>query len=72
MFGSVKVLRSHIEQIPIPVADERKQKELIVLVDDIIAGADPKQERVKLLDRKISDLYGLSEAEFQMIKTALK
>lgn len=72
MFGSVKVLRSHIEQIPIPVADERKQKELIVLVDDIIAGADTKQERAKLLDKKISDLYGLSEAEYQMINTALK
>ena len=72
MFGSVKVLRSHLEQISIPVADERKQKELIVLVDDIIAGADPKQERAKLLDKKISDLYGLSEAEYQMINTALK
>ncbi len=72
MFGSVKVLRSHLEQIPIPVVDDRKQNELIELVDDIIKGTDPHQKKMKMLDKKISDLYGLSEAEYQMIKTALK
>ncbi len=72
MFGSVKVLRSHLEQIPIPIVDESRQKELMALVNDIIEGADPQKEKEKLLDKKISDLYGLSAAEYQMIKTALK
>ncbi len=72
MFGSVKVLRSHLEQIPIPIVDDNKQKELIALANDIIAGADPKKEKEKLLDKKISDLYGLSTEEYQMLKTALK
>jgi hypothetical protein len=72
MFGSVKVLRSHLEQIPIPNVDDNKQKEHIALANDIIAGADPKKEKEKLLDKKISDLYGLSTEEYQMLKTALK
>ena len=71
-FGSVKVLRSHIEQIPIPIVDDNKQKELIAHVNDIIKGRGSRQKQMQLIDEKISDLYGLTQAERDLIKTALK
>ena len=71
-FGSVKVLRSHIEQIPIPIVDDSKQKELIAHVNDIIKGRGSRQKQMQLIDEKISDLYGLTQAERDLIKTALK
>ncbi|MBR1642746.1 MAG: N-6 DNA methylase [Butyrivibrio sp.] len=72
LFGSVKVLRSHLEQIPIPIADDRKQKEIIAYVEKIIKAKKPQKEIEKTLDKKIAELYGLTGAEYQMIKASLK
>ena len=72
LFGSVKVLRSHLEQIPIPIADDRKQKEIIAYVEKIIKAKKPQKEIEKTLDKKISELYGLTGDEYQMIKVSLK
>ena len=60
-FHSLKVLRSHIESIPIPVADTKTQKEVISLVDKIIATSDTTEEiqLYKTIDEKISELYGV-------------
>ena len=40
-FRSVKLLRSHIEQIPIPAASEAEQEEITGLVDQLLASAAP-------------------------------
>ena len=72
LFGSVKVLRSHLEQIPIPIADDGKQKEIIAYVEKIIKAKKPQKEIEKTLDKKIAELYGLTGAEYQMIKVSLK
>lgn len=72
LFGSVKVLRSHLEQIPIPIADDRKQKEIIAYVEKIIKAKKTQKEIEKTLDKKIAELYGLTGDEYQMIKDSLK
>lgn len=42
-FRSVKVLRSHIEQIPIPSASKLQQDHIIRMVDDIMKVSDPNR-----------------------------
>ena len=43
-FNSVKVLRSHIESIPIPLVDEGTQDEIVRLTEKLIAGATESTE----------------------------
>ena len=65
-FNSIKVLRSHIEQIPIPFISKDKQKEIINLVNKIIDG---KKEYLQNLDKKIADIYEFSEKEYSYINS---
>ena len=58
-FNSVKVLRSHIEQIPIPTATEKEQKHVISLVDRLINGNVDTMKVYNELDEYIMLLYGL-------------
>ena len=68
-FNSIKVLRSHIEQIPIPIVEHKIQFEIEVLVDEIIhADDDNYQEKCDILDLKICKLYGLSDEEILLLK----
>lgn len=72
-FNSVKVLRNHIESIPIPVISEKKQDKIISLTDTLIQGAD-SQDTYKIydkLDKLISELWELSENEQNIIKNAI-
>jgi len=69
-FNSVKVLRSHLEQIPIPMADKETQRELVKMVDTLMMLVETSaeyQETYKLLDRKIADLYGLDAEAYKLI-----
>ena len=69
-FHSVKVLRSHLEQIPIPLADEKIQKEIVALVDTLIRinEASPEhKETYELLDRRIAELFHLTQMEYEII-----
>ncbi|MBO5622239.1 MAG: DNA methyltransferase, partial [Butyrivibrio sp.] len=68
MFGSVKVLRSHLEQIPIPVADKMSQRDIIKAVDQLIEGGGSAKQ--KSFDEKISRLYGLSTSEYKALITS--
>ena len=72
-FNSVKVLRSHLEQIPIPKVGGERQQEIVELVDQLRvempeAAADRLYEE---LDERIRTLYGLSENEYQTIKESV-
>ena len=67
-FNSVKVLRSHVEQIPIPFVNERKQKKIIAQIDQLLASSS--NERVKIydkIDREISKLYNLTAEEYSLV-----
>ena len=55
-FNSVKVLRSHIEQIPIPFVDFNVQKPIIDLVNKIINGKNIDKSAFEL-NKKIKSLY---------------
>lgn len=68
-FHSVKVLRSHLEEIPIPAASKRQQAEIGELVKKIENSTDEKQwnSLYEQIDLKIARLAGLTKAEYQMI-----
>ena len=69
-FHSVKVLRSHLEQIPIPMADEETQKEIVKLVDKLMVLDDATQEFKEtyfLLDYQIAEQYHLTAEEYKII-----
>ena len=69
-FHSVKILRSHIERLPIPIVGREVQWEIVALVDGLLADL-PEEERVVLrgkLDQRIAALYGLSRAEYQTVR----
>ncbi|MBR5509297.1 MAG: N-6 DNA methylase [Lachnospiraceae bacterium] len=72
-FNSVKVLRSHIEQIPIPLAGNDDQTEIINIVDDILASTDSDSitKNYEKIDIAISRLYGLSDQERSIIRQSL-
>lgn len=69
-FNSIKVLRTHIESIPIPVTDIETQKTIIKLVDKLINGLPEKEtERTyKKIDRIIYDLFSLTKEEIKIIE----
>lgn len=54
-FNSVKVLRSHLEQIPIPYVDNQLQKPIIDLVNKIMS--QNNNNFITELNLKIRDLY---------------
>ena len=71
MFNSVKVLRSHIEQIPIPSASIEEQCQVIALVDRLIYNNDETVNVYDELDDFIMALYNLNNSERQTIISAL-
>ncbi|WP_051198076.1 TaqI-like C-terminal specificity domain-containing protein [Butyrivibrio sp. MB2005] len=71
-FRSVKVLRSHIEQIPIPGVSTRIQEEIAGLVDRIMqADSEEKVVFYDELDARLAEIYDLTEAEYDIIKSDL-
>jgi predicted site-specific integrase-resolvase/SAM-dependent methyltransferase len=71
-FNSVKVLRSHIEQIPIPVVSESGQVDIIKETERILNCKDSIIGLYDELDSKIMELYGMTSAQQEIIRTALK
>lgn len=63
-FSSIKVLRNHIEQMPLPLWDKKTFSEIIKLVDEIIDKGDKFEE----LDDFIMKKYSLSSQEITYIK----
>ncbi len=65
VFKSVKLLRSHIENLPIPVATSEQQNEIINYSDILITKYD--QNIYEILDEKIAKLYSLEKDEYYKI-----
>lgn len=68
-FDSVKVLRSHIEQISIPVIDSTAQTEIIRIVNQLLSKKNDTEflAQYEKLDKIIAALFGLTEEEYQII-----
>jgi len=67
--SSVKVLRKHIESIPIPPCDPREQERLVQLVDRLLAEESPeaRHQLYEDIDQIIMELYRLTEEDRQII-----
>lgn len=70
-FNSVKVLRSHIEQMPIPLVPLDVQERIIKKVDRIMNSSENISGLYMDLDNDIMELFGLSAGQIQTIQTAL-
>ena len=62
-FKSVKVLKSHIEQIPIPDVKFEEQIPIINIVDKIILSKNNTEKLIKELNLLCNHLYGIKETE---------
>ncbi|MDD6213263.1 MAG: TaqI-like C-terminal specificity domain-containing protein, partial [Clostridiales bacterium] len=71
-FNSVKLLRSHIEQIPIPLAEPEIQAAIVKKVDEIMDASENISERYEDLDRDIMEIFALSDGQIQTIQETLK
>ena len=71
MFNSFKILRSHIEKIPLPCASPQIQANVVSLVDKIIYCHGNTMDAYQELDDYIMSLYGLNNSQKQTIVTAL-
>jgi len=71
MFNSVKVLRSHIEQIPIPMITPEEEAQVVSMVNHIIDGVENPSMAYDELDDYIMSLYGLSGRAQQIIIDSL-
>lgn len=70
-FNSVKLLRSHIEQIPIPFVSIEKQKKIIKKVDQMMSSNEDIIDLYEELDLEIMNLFSLSEKQRDIIYSAL-
>lgn len=72
-FNSIKVLRSHIENIPIPIVSSEKQNDIIQIADFLIDGNTTysSEELYNDIDKKICDLFDLSVEEQNLIKNTV-
>lgn len=69
-FNSIKVLRSHIESIPLPIITQQEQTDFIKLADLLINSNDISisESLYNELDQKICHLFNLNHNEQNIIK----
>lgn len=70
-FNSVKLLRSHIEQMPIPIVTADRQTAIVKKVDRIMNSSENICGLYEDLDSDIMALYGLTVEQINTIHTAL-
>ena len=70
-FNSIKLLRSHIEQIPIPIVSKDIQVAIVKKVDHIMDSSENISGLYEDLDNEIMALYKISCGMRETIKSAL-
>lgn len=72
-YNSIKVLRSHLESIPIPKCDLNYQNHIIKLVDEILITSKKTsvEKLINEIDLLISKLYNITTDEYSLIKAVL-
>lgn len=71
-FNSVKLLRSHIESLPVPMVSIEIQKKIVQKVDRILRAENDTFSIYDELDEDIFSIYSLSLEQRNIIKTALR
>lgn len=73
-FHSVKVLRSHIESIPIPFVEKEVQEGIVTMVDAILSCKvdETIQKMYDDLDREIAELYGMNDEDYQIVRVSME
>ena len=66
-FNSIKILKSHIQQFPIPKPEKHKQNRIVKLVEELLKSENFSTKLYDEIDRQISDLYNLSEEEYKLV-----
>jgi tRNA1(Val) A37 N6-methylase TrmN6 len=66
-FSSVKVLRSHLEELPVPLLEETEYRCILKLVDDIEAG-----KFIDALNDYVYKIFGLKKSEIALVKSRVK
>ncbi len=67
-FSSIKVLRSHLEQLPLPLLNAESYQQLEILYNGISEGKKTEKE----IDSYIMSLFGLTNEEQQYIRDSIK
>ncbi len=69
-FKSVKILRTHLENLPIPVLSPFLQNEIIINVDSLLRASNPTEaiELYNLIDIQIKNIFNLTGSEYNRIK----
>ncbi|MCM1340046.1 MAG: N-6 DNA methylase [Muribaculaceae bacterium] len=73
-FNSVKILRSHLEELPIPIVEPSVQDGVIKLVDELLLETE-SNARVKLyseIEEKIFEIFELTKPERALIMRETK
>lgn len=72
-FNSVKVLRSHIEQLPIPMIGQEEQRRIIAYTESIIEAQDDSMivDLYEKIDNMIAHIYNISDDEYSIIKASM-
>ncbi len=72
-FNSIKVLRSHIESIPIPVCEDCFQQKIIAYVDELLKTTDENKYKnlCDQIDLFVANLYNLSTEEYELVETSI-
>lgn len=71
-YNSVKLLRSHLESLPIPMASAESQNDIIKKVDHIMNSSENISGLYEDLDNEIMDIYSLSAEQKSIVKNALQ
>ena len=73
-YNSIKVLRSHIEELPIPIVDETLQQRCINLVDQFISETSSSElySIYDELDILVAEIFQISPNEYRLIVNALQ
>lgn len=68
-YNSIKVLRKHIESIPIPFCPLEEQRKIVGLVNKILKSRNPDERKkiYNLIDEHVMDLFGFSQGEILII-----
>ena len=67
-FRFLKLLRSHLQQLPIPFVDIATQEKIIQKVDHLLYTKENIKQQYEELDEEIMNLYQLNATQKQIIK----
>ncbi len=70
-FRFLKLLRSHLEQLPIPLVDVATQEQIIEKVDHLLSSKGNIRQQYEELDEAIMNLYQLNDTQKQIMKQGI-